>query len=596
MFLIDAIEDGTNLYRLRTEDGVEVKKLYIKLLDQSVGSDEIMFLLSVYGTIDEIQIFGKSSKSGWKMRNRGFVTFAKSSDASCALINRKKFSEVLALSAADTWNQPDYEEMKSESFYEQICDQSGSQLFESLNDDCLLHVVSFLDVTDVLNLKKVCIKFHELSEIHFKTVKVLNFTNVKGKKKMTLHEAKMVLETVGHNVNKASINSDKFYNQRILNFVPKYLTNLKHLHLTGFKLESSSFWDQMSKTLLNLETLDLSDNSEINENFLKSFRKALSKLKALNVSNSNVNGSFLKLLPSIKVLNVSGCRHVNGKQLVEFVEMNQNLKSLNISKCPNIYGKDINELLKKIPNCRELWLNNYYIDDVTSRFVFPSINPLVTLKELTICNINFPPCDQLLRTINLENSIEVLNISYGNLSLTSVYAISTMKRLKKLIMNFKNSVPEDLVDYLMELEDLEEFHMSCCSYLSPANILRLMLLPNLKFLDISRCYGFTNEFIVEAIERLKERKPRKLFMMHVGQTEIAKNVLDTPELKNCRKILHLKWESTKDIEHDYDIDEENNRMETVNQQEYFTLDDIINILSNIDDCDPSLVATIKKNL
>lgn len=530
------------------------------------------------------------------MRNRGFVTFAKGSDASAALISRKKFSEFFELSAADTWNQPDYEEKENEKEFGQICDQSESKLLESLNDDCLLHVMSFLDVLDVMSLKTVCVKFSELSESYFKTVKILDFSSIKGKKKMTLHEAKLVLELVGHGIKKASIDSEKFYNRRILNFIPKYLTNLNHLHLTGFKLESSSFWDQMTKILLNLEILNLSDNSEVNENFLKSFKKTLPKLKALNVSNCNVNGNFLKIVPLIESLNVSGCRHVNGKHLVEFVDMNQSLKTLDISKCPNIYGKDINELLKKIPNCEALWLNNYYIDDMTSRFVIPSINPLVTLKELTICNINFPPCDQLLRTINLDNSIEVLNISYGNLTLTSVYAISTMKRLKKLIMNFKNSVPEDLVDYLMQLEGLEEVHMSCCSYLSPANVLRLFNLPSLRFLDISRCYGFTNEFIVEAFGRLKERKSKNLFTMHVGQTEIDKNVYDEPEMKTCQEILHLKWESTKDVEHDYDIDEENNRSENVNQQEYLTLDDIINILSNIDDCDPNLVATIKKNL
>jgi F-box domain len=584
------------LYRLKTEDGVEVKKIYIKLLDPAIGYDEIMFLLSVYGTIDDIKIFGKSRKSGWKMRNRGFVTFEKSCDASCALINRKKFSEFFLLSAADTEFQPDYECLKKEFECGEICDQSESTLLSHLNDDCLLHVLSFLDFTDILSLKKVCVKFLELSEIHFKTVKSLAFSHIKSKKKMTLHEAKLVMKTIGHNVKKASINSEKFYNRRVLNFVPKYLINVKHLHLTGFKLESPAFWDQMSKILVNLETLDLSDNSDVNENFLKSFKKTSPKLKVLNVSNSNVNGNFLHLLPMIESLNISGCRFVNGKQLCDFVDKNKNLKSLNVSKCPNLDGKDLNEILKKIPKCEALFLNNYYIDDVTSRFVIPSINPLVTLKELTICNINFPPCDQLLRTINLENSIEVLNVSYGNLTLTSVYAISTMAHLKKLIMNFKNAVPEDLVDYLMELEQLEEIHMSCCSYLSPANVLRLISLPKLSFMDISRCYGFTNEFIIEAVHRLKERKLKKCFTIHVGQTEIDQNVFDEPELTECLGIININWESTKDVEHDYDIDEENNRTETVNQQEYFTLDDIINILSNIDDCDPKLVETIKKNL
>lgn len=620
---LDAIEDGSDLYRLKTEDGFEIRKLYIKLLEPCMGSNEIRFLLTVFGPIEEIIIFGKTFNSGWKMKNRGFVTFSKGVDASCALVNRKKFIDFFILSPADTWNQPDFIETKHETSRESFFEDTESKLLEKLNDDCLLHLMSFLDILDVISLKKVCTKFLELAEVHLKSVKRLNFNDIKRNQKLTLHEAKLVLEAVGLNIVKASINSEKFRNQRILSFIPKYLTNVKHLLLKGFKLESLAFWNEMAKVLRALETLDLSDNSEINENFLKSFKNSpqTHHLKALNISNCNVNGKFLKMIPKLESLNISGCRYITGKQVIEFGQTNEKLKSLDISKCPNIFGKDANDILKSVPQLEVLSLNNYYIDDETSKFVIPSINPLVNLRELTIQNINYPPCDQLLRTINLENRIEVLNISYGNLTLTSVYAISTMKSLRKLIMNFKNSVPEDLVDYLMDLTKLEEVHLSGCSYISPANALRVIQLPKMIFLDISRCYGFTNEFIVEAVALLKEvTKPRR-FQMLVGQTEVDQNVLKLSALAGSCKIIRLHWEVTKDVEHDYDIDEENkyevNKAENLNQQEIFTIDgrkiliidlsvelkrfsfpfaDIINILSNLDECDPNLVATIKRNL
>lgn len=558
---------------MRTEDGVEIRKLYIKLLDPSIGCEEIKFLLSVYGSIIEMKIFGKNVKLGWKMKNRGFVTFEKASAASCALINRKKFSELFALAPADTWNQPCKKvEAFDESFY---CDQKQSKLFEMLNEDCLLHVITFLDVLDLLSLKSVCKNFLGLCEAHLKTVKSLKFSDIKEKKKLTLHEAKMVMETVGGNVTCASIGSEKFNNQRILAFVPKYLKSLKHLRLTGFKLEPINFWDQMAYILPQLETLDLSDNSEINENFLKSFRKKDTILKSLNVANCTVNGNFLKMVGKLESLNVSGCRFVTGKQLLSFVESNDKLKSLNISKCPNIFGKDVNELLQKASQLEVLSLNNYYIDDETSKFVIPSINQLINLRELTIHNINYPPCDQLLRTINLENRIEVLNISYGNLTLTSVYAISTMKSLRKLSMNFKNSVPEDFVDYLMELERLEELRISCCSYVSPTNALRLFVLPRFKLLDISRCCGYSNDFVTDLAEELKLNRVTRKIQIRVGQTEIDQEVLKHPKFKEVCEILQVTWEATKDVEHDYDIDEENKYepvVETVDKQECFSVD------------------------
>lgn len=539
--------------------------------------EEIKFLLSVYGPVEEIIIFGRNVKSGWKMRNRGFVTFEKGSDASLALINRKKFSDFFTLSPADTWNQPAYNKMENFSSRD---DFSGeSLLLQMLNDDCLLHVIKFLDFLEIITVRKVCQKFSELGDIYFRTVKTLDFNDVKSKKKLTVHEAKLIFETVGENVVNTSINSEKFYNKRVLNFIPQYLPNMKALRLNGFKLESTSFWDQMKHVLAKSESLDLSDNSEVDENFLRSFRKmSNSVLNALDVSNTNINGKFLKDLPNVETLNISGCRYIHGKQLIEFVSANRNLKSLNISKCPNMYGKDVNDLLMKAIQLRVLSLNNYYIDDETSRFVIPSIYPLENLRELTIQNINYPPCDQLLRTINLENRIEVLNIPYGNLTLTSIYAISAMKHLKTLILNFKNSVSEDLVDYLMDLKHLEEVHISSCSYISPANVLRLLLLPRMNFLDISRCYGFTNEFVFEAVERLKEAgsDSKKIFQMRVGQTEIDRNVFLHPGMKDYREVLQLSWHVTRDVEHDYDIDEENkysvNKPENLNHQEHFDID------------------------
>lgn len=123
--------------------------------------------------------------------------------------------------------------------------------------------------------------------------------------------------------------------------------------------------------------------------------------------------------------------------------------------------------------------------------------------------------------------------------------------------------------------------MSGCSYISPANVLRLLLLPKLRFLDISRCYGFSNEFVVEAVERLKEIKVTRSFLMHVGQTEIDHAVLDELRDESSRMLLQLKWEATKDVEHDYDIDEENNKQENLNHKEYFSVDGNENLWKSI---------------
>jgi hypothetical protein len=536
--------------------------------------DELKYILSVYGAVEEIVINVGPGKQ--RMKNRGYVTYKTIYDATKALISRKNFQEYFHLSACDTWLQPDYKNKFRTKHVDYRIDNYQCEMLQILDDDCLLHVMSFLDPLDVLTMKEVCSKFDELSEFYFRTIRSLNFMEMKGRKRMTLLEAKMICEKVGKNVTKLSINSDKFNNQRILNFIPTYFKKLKYLKVIGFKLDSIHFWHQMKPILLNLKVLDLSDNSFIHENFLNCFKMNSGNLKELNVSNSNVSSDFLENVQFLEHLNISGCRNINGRQLIPYAMANKNLKSLNIGRCPNVYGRALNEMLLNAQQLEFVTLNNYYIDEDTSRFIIPNINTMINLKSVSIQNINYPPCDQLLRTINLENSIENLNISYGNLTLTTVYAISTMKNLKKLVMNFKTSVCDDLIDYLIDKEKLEEFHIAGCSALSPENVLRLIEIRALQFLDISRCYGFTNDFVIELYEKLKSTSPREKFVMLCGQTEIDVNIGDDLKMKDYREYLHIKWETTKNAEHDYDIDEENNKAEQ--PQECYNLDGKLLIL------------------
>lgn len=599
--LLDTIEQGSEIYRLKNEDGVEIRKLYLKLVDTSLTSNDVRFLLSVYGNIESIDIFGEiACKKRRKMRNRGFITFSNCFEATAALINRKKLMNVLNLSPADTWLQPDY--LKKEDFgksLEEIDDFMDSDLLQKLNDDCLLHIMTHLDVLDVLNLQKVCRKFEELSKIHLRSIRSVDFAKVKGKKKITLHESRMIFRSIGKPVYAVSVNSEKFNGRRVLNFIPKYFRDLQFLKLKGFKLDSEVFWKQMGKITSNLHSLDLSDNSEIHENFLGKVDSKSRKLISLSVANSNINGSFISTLPLVRELNVSGCRFVNGRQLIEFISRNEHLISLNIAKCPNVYGQELNELLQKFKCCETLALNNYYVDEITSRFIIPNINKLDRMRNLTICNVNFPPSDQLLRTINFDhNRIERLNISYGSLSLTSVYALSTMKHLRSLTMNFKNNVPDDLVDYLIELRCFEELRISGSSHVSPTNTLRLFSMENFRCLDVSRCYGYTNNFVIQVMEVVRNRKANFITELVVGQTEIDIDVTHSNGMENYRKYLLLNWDAAKNLEHDYDIDEENkySRRESIADQENLTVDDIINILSSIDECDEKMVESIKKFL
>ena len=526
------------------------------------------FIFSIYGEIEDIEFI----KSEVKMKNKnnyGFITFKECSVATKVLVNRKKLDEYFVIMPADSWHQPEYQNMSLNL----CCTFKDPNLISTLNDDCLLKIVSFLDLHEVMTFRNVCRKFEDVAEVYCKHQRTLDFSKIKSKNKLSLMDARNIMNNVGDHIQSLSISSEKFNNQRVLQLMSKHLNNVVNLKITGFKLDKV-FWRQMRNILLKLESLDVSDNRNINEEFLNCFKKKGTEkcLRKLNLSNNVLNGNCLINLKSITDLNISDCNNINGKNLKEFVKLNDGLKTLDISKCSNLYGNDVNEVLEKLLELESLSLNNYYIDDVNSGVSIPNVNKLVKLKHLHVHNIYYPPTDQLLKTINIENIIETLNISYGQLAQTSVNAIFTMRHLKKFVMNFKHSLPDDLVEYLLTMEHLEEIHVAGCSNISSNNVLRFIRLQNLKLLDISRCYGFNNNFIFEVISILKENNYEKKLEIFVGGTEIDTNILDHPLVIEMKNVLDIKLTTTKDLAHDYDIDEENNNKAEVIPQEFFNID------------------------
>jgi hypothetical protein len=124
-------------------------------------------------------------------------------------------------------------------------------------------------------------------------------------------------------------------------------------------------------------------------------------------------------------------------------------------------------------------------------------------------------------------------------------------------MNFKAYVSDDFIDCLLDMEHLEEIHIAGCSYLTVESVLRLLRIKSLRLLDISCCYGFTNDFIIQAASIIKDCMPKERLLIIVGCTEINQAITKQHSFEDCKKYIQLSWTAAKNIEHDYDIDEEN---------------------------------------
>ncbi len=80
-WILDAIEEGSDISRLKTEDNVVIRKIFAKC-HQVMTVYEINYIFSVYGEIENVELKDNSNKSSDKKRpgsklkkNFVFVTF-----------------------------------------------------------------------------------------------------------------------------------------------------------------------------------------------------------------------------------------------------------------------------------------------------------------------------------------------------------------------------------------------------------------------------------------------------------------------------------------------------------------------------------------
>lgn len=176
------------------------------------------------------------------------------------------------------------------------------------------------------------------------------------------------------------------------------------------------------------------------------------------------------------------------------------------------------------------------------------LKSLDNLKSLAIINIFFPTEDQPLDTLCASSKIEELQLSSGKLTESSLCAISNLKNLKKLILNSKapaeSHIEALMVDFLIEIDGLEEVHFKDCLFVNLVEVLRLIEFSrNLRFLDLTKYYGLNNESILQVTEILEiQRKSMKLV---VSQTEVDYKVLEvtkyTLDMKSRKqKVFHFR--------------------------------------------------------
>ncbi|KAL7599329.1 hypothetical protein Lser_V15G22300 [Lactuca serriola] len=265
-------------------------------------------------------------------------------------------------------------------------------------------------------------------------------------------------------------------------------------------------------------------------------RKALNKLKFLDLSYSKLRNLDLGLTPNIETLNLRGCR--------ELVKLHM------LARCSKLINIDLSSsMLRTIdlgpaPNLEILNLNR--CEELVELHMLPGCLKLITV------DLSW----SMLRTLDLRSTpnLELLDLK-GCSELIKLHMPDKSPNLRSLELSYSKLRTLDigLTPKLEYLEitycyDLEELHMADeCQKLTSLSITRsklrnldLGLTPSLKTLDLKHCYD------LEELHMTSEC--RKLTFLNISHSKLRSldlkltPNLETLDLKECSNLVELQMD------------------------------------------------------
>ncbi|CAI9284457.1 unnamed protein product [Lactuca saligna] len=309
-------------------------------------------------------------------------------------------------------------------------------------------------------------------------------------------------------------------------------------------------------------------------------RKALNKLKFLDLSYSKLRNLDLGLTPNIEMLNLRGCRELvklhmlaRCSKLINIDLSSSMLRTIDLGPAPNLEIlnlKGCEELveLHMLPGC--LKLITVDLSWSMLRTLDLRSTPNLELLDLKGCSelieLHMPDKSPNLRSLELSYSklrtldigltpkLEYLEITYCY-DLEELHMADECQKLTSLSITrskFRN-LDLGLTPSLKTLDlkhcyDFEELHMTSeCRKLTFLNIshsklrsLDLKLTPNLETLDLKHCYDF------EELHMTSEC--RKLTFLNISHSKL-RNLdlkltpnLETLDLKECSNLVELQMD------------------------------------------------------
>ncbi|XP_054287269.1 uncharacterized protein LOC129003073 isoform X2 [Macrosteles quadrilineatus] len=539
-----------------TGDGIPIRTVYINNISIEKSREDIMDIFSRCGIVYNVYM-GLSKNCNQKQF--AFVTYVNPLDAT-RVLNLKRFNGMY-VNPADSWHQPIelpdgtiewrgrknlYKQEESNELEEDIASEEVPSKVETeiiqgslnmLNDDCLLHIFSFLTLKETAGVERVCKRWQALSLRMWHCVHELNF-------------------------NKDNSLTHVFMNTGTLDQYLKrcgpVLTSLYLGNNDNHKFDGAALFVIAKHCGGRLESLGI-NNIDVPKRSLAHIGRSCPRLKRLSLDgcyklNDQELAPMLNKLTHLKVLELARLQVVTGKCLTEMKGPVTKLKIIDLpmlvphvllsgleKMAPTLENVALNDctvfrnnqILAKIvavvPNITSFCLSHY-----SSVFYNTSLAPLGQLKKLTSLNLHVHNAvnDNALTAI-VEGCEELTNLKLsgsggefaGGVSERGISMLARLKKLTHLDISYLEATNDTALKNLTarncKLQQLD--CRGCPSLTDEGPQAVLTLCHELQLFDLSGCEGVTISTVETAVASVKMRTNNIPLRICVGGTEVEHN-------------------------------------------------------------------------
>lgn len=423
----------------------------------------------------------------------------------------------------------------------------NSLTFDEVNDDCILHIMSYLDLLDIVNLGKTSSRFQSVARELYGRKKHFSFNTNTGDSSINEVNLPIILKEIGSNIRSIEWHG---LSASHLDILAKYCSNVTRMKFCNMSTDVYSLSFKKNKTFFEkLKRMHI-DNAKI---FDSSVKPMISQSKLISLKFErcqNIRGNFLTKRNSnkLKHIKVSNCRHflygeggIEGIDEITLFQRNNQLVTFSIDTCCS-YLHCLTSESEILATLEELELDfSCFSGNDLDKLKFKDLKRLkrltMTLKNITI----HPNLNTLFFAMGQVDTLESLNVDYIQIDDKTIMCLGSIKNLKKLRMNkIKNTTAQRLyTDICSNLPNLTELSISFKFGVvekDQGNLICDMIrrLPNLSYFSLSSSTWELLNMILQV------QLPRARLPIKIG---ISQSLFDDP-----RKVILHEYNSIKYVQ------------------------------------------------